>query len=941
MANKRASRSKRSKKSGRKRSARKGSMKVTKAQAERMALLQLRIGRASHLYSMAAAFALAASGVLLLLTQPGRPLQNLPTDTKMVLPWLLPIVAGGLIAASALYLKWKPYASARSSHHFVLTVVALLVSVATFLILTLQNLQGFNPQSLVWVYPSALAGISLTLISLALTWRGWGRRKLLSILTAAFPMALMGYGFNPIFSTGIPSDLLILTFMGSAVAIQFSGSMLHIASTSNRVQSREMIRVTNDRLQILNKQLKSQTKAVEYKAKALRAKEADLEVNEKALRQRLRSVDEGRKELESLQAKIDEGTGELRKLKKKIGSREADVATREQKLGLNEKEVGSRGAEVKKTLKRLSKQEAHLVRQDQKLERELSGHRERKQELADREKELRESERIQRSVKSEVDAARKELMERESELRLKESALEMKGGGEGLAARNVSIPKQLKRLETRLLDKEKELSQRELQVKRNTQDLEAAVRRSEERARKAERRVERIATKGKDLSEREKELAHRDGTVRQREHDLEQQKGLLASSLASAKEKEAKYEQLFKEARSQVSSTRHTEREVQDALAAAQARDAKLEKMKASLEEEREEINAKLQTVLRKEKEVEARESETKLRILEAKKKIKDLPLSGDTRAVAEREKALELREKRLREKEQEIKSRLYEKAKALKEKETEVTRGLTIVEADEADEPEDSISSKGSRASSGIPRLDDLLMGGIPLGSQILYVGPAFVGKEIAILNFIADGLRRGVPCVVVTTSRPPEEVAKDMGPILPSFMEYEQLGLIRWIDGSTPLADPNKETPIVDGNTYVVAGAGDYEGILGAMNLIVEELAAEDHPYFKLAYMTLSTSLTQGSEKEAMSYIQRFVNGMRQIDSVGVYAVEGGMHEKQQIEALEHQMEGAVHFERDRQKNRLKVAGITDTQTRDWVDYTHDNRSLRLGAFQLERIR
>ena len=92
MAKKRASLSKRSKKSGRKRSASKGARKVTKAQAERMALLQLRIGRASHLYSMAAAFALAASGVLLLLTQPGRPLQNLPTDTKMVLPWLLPIV---------------------------------------------------------------------------------------------------------------------------------------------------------------------------------------------------------------------------------------------------------------------------------------------------------------------------------------------------------------------------------------------------------------------------------------------------------------------------------------------------------------------------------------------------------------------------------------------------------------------------------------------------------------------------------------------------------------------------------------------------------------------------------------------------------------------------------------------------------------------------------
>ncbi|MEE9593567.1 MAG: ATPase domain-containing protein, partial [Thermoplasmata archaeon] len=878
MAKKTASRSKRSTtrrksspRSGTKRRG-KGQIKVSEKQAERMALLQLRIGRAAHLYSMTAAFALAASGILLLLTQPGRALEGLPMDTRMVLPWLMPILAGAFIAASALYLKWRPYATERSSRHFVVTMIALLASAATLLLLTLQNLQGFNPQSLAWVYPSALAGISLTLISLAMTWRGWGRRKVLSMLAAAFPMALMVYGFNPIFSTGIPSDLLILTFMGSAVAVQFSGSMLHVTSTSNRVQTREMIRVSNDRLQILSEKLQAQRNAVDYKEKALRTKEADLEVNEKALRQRLRSVDDARKELESLQTKVDHSTDELRQLKKTVGSREADVATREQKLGLKEKDLGSRESEVKKTLKRLSKQEGQLANQERSLEKGLRGLEDQKSDLADREAELREAERTQKDLGKELDTGRKQLMERESEVRLKESALEMKGGGVGLAARDVSIPKQIKRLETRLLDKERELSQRELQLRRTTQEVESSVRKSEDRAKKAEQRLAKVASQGKNLTSREKEVAQRETVLRQREHDLERQRSVMESSVASIQEKEAKYEQLYKEARSQASSTRHTEKEIQDELATVRERETKLDRMKASLEEEREEINAKLQGLLRKEKEVEARASETKLRILEAKKKIRNMPVSGDGRALMEREKALELREKRLKDKEQEVKSRLYEKAKALKEKETAIKKGLTIVEADETEEPMGQVRSTGDRGSSGIPRLDDLLMGGIPTGSQILYVGPAFVGKEVAILNFIAEGLRSGVPCVVITTSRPPDEVAKDMGPILPSFMEYEQLGLIRWIDGSTPLANPKKKTPIVDGNTYVVAGAGDYEGILGAMNMIVEDLSQEDYPYFKLAYMTLSTSLTQGSEKEGMSYVQRFVNGMRQIESIGI---------------------------------------------------------------------
>lgn len=904
-------------------------------QAERMALLQLRIGRASHLYSMAAAFALATSGILLLLMEPDRPLADLPRDARIVLPWLVPIVAGAFIATGAIHLKWTPYAGARQSLHFLLTFVAFLVSIGTLLLLITQSLQELEPQAVAWVYPTSLAGISLTLISLAMTWRGTGRRKLISVLAAAFPMAIMVYGFTPIFPAGIPADLLILTFMGSAVAVQFSGSMLHIIASSTSVQSKELIRVSNDRLQVISDQIRSQRAALDYKERALRTREADVEVHEKAVEDRIKALDSSRKEVESLQEKVGKELKELKDLEKKLTAQEADVATREESLGRKEKEAAKKETELDKAAKKLAKQEAQVGSQEKEAATRVEELQEKEKELAQREKDLVATEKKQASLQKDLEKQRQELLEKEGELEIRERALEE---GADLVTAGADVPQKLKKLEARLLQKEKDLSKREVQLRTKTEDLEEAAKRAQSQEKKAEKRLEKATSQEKDLKGMEKALAQREAKLEEREKDLERQLSLLEKSIAEVKDKEAKYEDLSKTAHTRASKVAKAEEEIEAGMETLQERQAKLEGLQEKLEKEREELTTQHQTVLRKEKELEARESELKLRQMEVDQQLQEsLKAGGGSDVLREKEKALQLWEKRLKEKEQEMKARLYEKAKALKELETRLKEGEPSEPLEEVEEIHEEMVQ--GRVASGTPRLDDLLLGGIPMGSQVLFAGPAFVGKEVAILNFLAQGLKEGIPVVIVTTSRPPEEVAKEMGPILPSFLEYEQLGLVKWIDGSDPQVEG--KTPVQEENRYVVAGAGDYDGIQKAVEQVREALEEDDHPYFRLAYLTLSTSLTQGNEKEGLKFVQQLVNRMRQMDSVALYAVESGMHGEQLLKAVEHQMDGAIHFKVDHQKNFLSVAGICDAQTRGWVEYKHNNRALMIGAFMLERIR
>jgi circadian clock protein KaiC len=65
-------------------------------------------------------------------------------------------------------------------------------------------------------------------------------------------------------------------------------------------------------------------------------------------------------------------------------------------------------------------------------------------------------------------------------------------------------------------------------------------------------------------------------------------------------------------------------------------------------------------------------------------------------------------------------------------------------------------------RISTGLPRLDQLMGGGIGSGEASILVGPSGVGKTIFGLRFVLEGLRRGERCLYVTFQDTPEQLVK-----------------------------------------------------------------------------------------------------------------------------------------------------------------------------------
>jgi hypothetical protein len=115
------------------------------------------------------------------------------SDLVVELKWTIPLIAGIVVAIVALYVKWEPYVADKEEPHFIMSIAALVVPAMLLALMFLKNTDRILFGTPNWLYPVSLLGISLTEISLAMTWEGTSRRKTISIAAAVFPIAIMSF----------------------------------------------------------------------------------------------------------------------------------------------------------------------------------------------------------------------------------------------------------------------------------------------------------------------------------------------------------------------------------------------------------------------------------------------------------------------------------------------------------------------------------------------------------------------------------------------------------------------------------------------------------------------------------------------------------------------------------------------------------------------------
>ncbi|MFO8109851.1 MAG: ATPase domain-containing protein [Thermoplasmata archaeon] len=303
-----------------------------------------------------------------------------------------------------------------------------------------------------------------------------------------------------------------------------------------------------------------------------------------------------------------------------------------------------------------------------------------------------------------------------------------------------------------------------------------------------------------------------------------------------------------------------------------------------------------------------------------------------------ERKRHLEDLEKEISRKEQEIRA----KEKYIEQKQRELRSREEELIDEELEERQEEIlmEIKQEKAKTGTSRLDDLTMGGIPLGSNVSIYGPPHSGKRVLINSFIAEGIEKGVPAIWVVTDKTVGDIREEMKFVLPTYKEYEMRGLIYYVDAySIGMGEDIDEGNQVDNITYI-DGQSNIEAITKAVEKYSKEIM-ENHRYYRLAFVSISTLIAYLDTSTTFRALQPFAGRRKRDRAVSMYTLEKGMHSEQDISMLGHMMDGEIEFKFQQLNTFLKVGGLGDVQTRDWVKYTFSKSGITMGSFSLDTIR
>ncbi|MCK5024377.1 MAG: hypothetical protein KAR56_02045 [Thermoplasmata archaeon] len=356
----------------------------------------------------------------------------------------------------------------------------------------------------------------------------------------------------------------------------------------------------------------------------------------------------------------------------------------------------------------------------------------------------------------------------------------------------------------------------------------------------------------------------------------------------------------------------------------------KLKKTETELKQVKEPLVYKEEEILRREEDLVYREQ----MLIEERRKVEEAMRESGSMEAHEMKKKLEELQMQINRKEEEIRTK--EQYLSSKQEELKIREKGLIEDEIEAREEERKIELKIEKVKTGDRRLDDLLLGGIPFGSNILIYGPPFTGKEVTINGFVAEGLSKGIPAVFVITDKLPSEIRDEMMYLVSGFEEYERLGLVKFIDAysrSIGIEDVEPNVSYVDDPT-------DHKEIMKAVDATAKEIL-KTHKYYRLAFRSISTLIAYLDSNTAFKFLQPFCGKRKREKAVSMFAIEKGMHDDQDIQMIGSVMDGMVDYKVEQLKTFLSIRGIGDVQSRAWIDYTYSKQGLSIGSFSLDHIR
>ncbi len=246
-------------------------------------------------------------------------------------------------------------------------------------------------------------------------------------------------------------------------------------------------------------------------------------------------------------------------------------------------------------------------------------------------------------------------------------------------------------------------------------------------------------------------------------------------------------------------------------------------------------------------------------------------------------------------------------------------------------------VSSGVRTARSGGKKLDEFLGGGFPLRSNILVQGAPFGGKDVLYSQFIAEGIKSGIPSIVILTQYTTSQLRKRIVEMDYQIKEHERKGLISYVDCYSKTAGLIGKNPFA----IYINGVGDLSALGGAIDRFQEGYKGRYY-YHRLIFDSVTTLMRTHGLNPTYNLIHSISAKSKAQNGVSLFDLSLGVHSESDIKALENIMDATVAMKENRDSLFLTLRGFPNLKSKEWIEYSFDARGFDIkGIFNYDYIR
>ncbi len=213
-----------------------------------------------------------------------------------------------------------------------------------------------------------------------------------------------------------------------------------------------------------------------------------------------------------------------------------------------------------------------------------------------------------------------------------------------------------------------------------------------------------------------------------------------------------------------------------------------------------------------------------------------------------------------------------------------------------------------------GVPDMDQMMLGGIPLGSLCLVLGPPGAGKSILSKRFIYTGIDARKDTFLVATNEGEDRIV-------------ETMRLFNWdrgIDKALHILDCYSWKSGRSGSKYS-ASLTSLTDVSVGITSIVDDAGVRPEDESRMVIDSFTDVINYGGSDRALRLLDTVHTKLQTRGVTGLLLLEEGVHDEKTVKSVEYATDGTIRMKFSEQGRFMMVSRMTATPlSPKWIPFT-----------------